>query len=325
VDPQSPEIPAAHDPGATHFCARVVDELKSVQDQICAGLRELECQAGSSSDFREDAWKRPGGGGGRSRVLENGRVFERAGVNFSEVYGQLEDGFAQALPGRAPSFYATGVSLVLHPQNPFVPTVHANFRHIRQGERAWFGGGADLTPYYFDRQDKDSFHQVWRESCARHPEVADYDRFSQWCDRYFYLEHRGERRGVGGIFFDDLQVGGDELSRRDSTWEFVKDAAHSFLQAYVPIVARHHQRPYGEAQREWQEWRRGRYVEFNLVYDRGTIFGLRTKGRIESILMSMPPRVRWMYDRQVDPNSPEGELMAEVSKPPGAASAQERS
>lgn len=271
VDPASfaRGLPSAGDPGAEAFCREVASELRSVQDQICQGLLALEQAQGGQAGFREDTWDRPGGGGGRSRVLEEGALFERAGVNFSEVFGNLDPKFARALSGTSESFYATGVSLVLHPRNPYVPTVHANFRHLRQGDRAWFGGGADLTPYYYDPRDRTDFHRVWQEVCERHRDVANYARFSRWCDRYFYLEHRQERRGVGGIFFDHLQVGGAQLEQRDAVWSFVRAAAHSFLKAYVPIVQRHADRSYGHPQREWQAWRRGRYVEFNLVYDRG--------------------------------------------------------
>jgi coproporphyrinogen III oxidase len=271
--------------------------FESLQARICAAL---EAEDGAAC-FRSDAWSRPGGGGGLSRVLADGAVFEKAGVNTSAVHGQLRPEFANTLPGDGLSFFATGVSLVLHPKSPRVPTVHANFRCLRRGGARWFGGGADLTPYYPVREDVLHFHRTWKTACDRH-DPTFYPRFKKWCDEYFYLPHRQETRGVGGIFFDQLQR--DE--RRD--FAFVREVGDAFLDAYLPIVRRRRDDAYGEGERQFQLLRRGRYVEFNLLYDRGTTFGLKTDGRTESILMSLPPLVRWEYDAQFPAGSDEARL-----------------
>jgi coproporphyrinogen III oxidase len=273
------------------------DYFRGLQDRICAGLEEID-----GGRFREDTWQREGGGGGRTRVLTDGGVFEKAGVNFSEVHGQLADEFARQIPGEGRDFTATGISLVLHPANPFVPTVHANFRFLTKGTKKWFGGGADLTPYYPFREDVIHFHRTWKQVCERHAPPVDHARFKKWCDDYFILTHRQEPRGIGGIFFDYLEGDLDRL------FAFVRDAGDSFLEAYLPIVRRRKDSSYTERERRWQELRRGRYVEFNLIYDRGTTFGLKTGGRTESILMSLPPVVRWHYDYRPDPGSREAEL-----------------
>jgi coproporphyrinogen III oxidase len=275
-------------------CAAYFQDL---QEGICAALEELD-----GGRFRTDAWVREGGGGGRTRVLAGGPLFEKAGVNFSAVHGQLDEEFARQIPGEGRDFTATGMSLVLHPRSPLVPTVHANFRFLTKGTREWFGGGADLTPYYPYLEDVVHFHQVWKAVCERHPAVADYPRFKAWCDQYFFLPHRQETRGVGGIFFDYLE------GNREALFAFVRDCGDAFLEAYLPIARRRRNEPYTERQRAFQEYRRGRYVEFNLLYDRGTLFGLKTGGRTESILMSLPPVVRWDYDHRVDPASREAEL-----------------
>lgn len=284
---------------------RAADSFRSLQDRICAALEAAD----GVGRFREDAWQREGGGGGRTRVLADGAVFEKAGVNFSEVFGMMAPEFARQLPGEGTEFSATGVSLVLHPRSPLVPTVHANFRFLTKGEKSWFGGGADLTPYYPFREDVIHFHRTWRDVCLRHPEAADYPRFKKWCDDYFYLPHRGEPRGVGGIFFDYLE--GD----LETIFAFVQDAGNAFLDAYLPIVEQRKSLPYTPEQRAFQEFRRGRYVEFNLIYDRGTLFGLKTGGRTESILMSLPPTVRWLYDYRPEPGSREAELYDVYLKP----------
>ena len=280
------------------------DYFRDLQDRICAGLAALDGGAG----FREDLWQRDGGGGGRTRVLTDGAVFEKAGVNFSEVHGQMAEDFAKQVPGEGRDFTATGISLVLHPRNPFVPTVHANFRYLTKGDRQWFGGGADLTPYYPFHADVVHFHRVWRDICQRHAPLIDYAKLKNWCDEYFHLPHRQEPRGVGGIFFDYLD---QDIPK---VFEFVRAAGDAFLSAYVPIAERRKDTPYGENERRWQEYRRGRYVEFNLIYDRGTLFGLKTGGRIESILMSLPPTVRFIYDYPIAPGSREAQL-AEFWKP----------
>jgi len=279
--------------------------FKELQDRICAGLEQLDGLA----TFREDHWDRPGGGGGRTRVIAEGGVFEKGGVNFSDVHGEFSEELARQMPGSGRTFKATGVSLVLHPRNPYVPTVHANFRFLAKGDDAWwFGGGADLTPYYPFREDVVHFHRVWKAVCDRHAPLISHQKFKKWCDEYFYLAHRQEARGVGGIFFDYLQGDFEPLLA------FVRDAGDAFLGAYLPIAERRKGLPYGERERHWQQVRRGRYVEFNLLYDRGTVFGLKTSGRIESILMSLPPIVRWEYDYRPQPGSPEAELL-EYLKP----------
>jgi coproporphyrinogen III oxidase len=282
---------------AVDIPARADELFRSLQSQICAGLEAAD----GAARFVEDAWERPGGGGGLTRVLTEGALFERAGVNSSTVHGELKPDFAAQLPGDGARFFACGVSLVLHPRSPRVPTVHANFRCLQRGAALWFGGGADLTPYYPVREDVLHFHRTWKAVCDRHdPEF--YPRFKAWCDRYFYLPHRRETRGVGGIFFDDL--------RRDPERDlaFVADAGAAFLDAYLPIVERRRGEPWGERERAFQLLRRGRYVEFNLLYDRGTTFGLKTDGRTESILMSMPPLARWEYDARFPPGSEEAAL-----------------
>jgi coproporphyrinogen III oxidase len=279
--------------------------FSSLQDRICTALEKYE-RGRNGARFRQDRWERAGGGGGRTRVLVDGAVFEKAGVNFSSVEGRFSPELAATMPGEGDEFRATGISLVIHPRNPHVPTVHANFRFLAKGHGAgqagWFGGGSDLTPYYFWREDVVHFHRVWKEVTGRHP-VADYPRFKKWCDDYFYLPHRGEARGVGGIFFDYLK------DRLDEVFSFVRDAGDHFLPAYTPIVDRRMKELYGDAERRWQHTRRGRYVEFNLLYDRGTAFGLKTAGRAESILMSLPPQVRWGYNETPPPGSPEADLL----------------
>jgi coproporphyrinogen III oxidase len=267
------------------------------QERICAALEGED----GGAQFRRDAWQRAGGGGGLTRVIGDGLVFEKGGVNTSAVHGELRPEFAATLPGDGLSFFACGISLVLHPRNPYVPTVHANFRCLRRGSALWFGGGADLTPYYPERQDVLHFHRVWKDVCDRH-DPTFYPRFKKWCDEYFFLGHRGETRGVGGIFFDQLQ----RDPERD--FAFVRDAADAFLSAYLPIVQRRREHPFGDRERSFQLLRRGRYVEFNLLYDRGTTFGLKTDGRVESILMSLPPLVRWEYDAQFPAGSREADL-----------------
>jgi coproporphyrinogen III oxidase len=277
--------------------ARAETFFRELQQTICGAL---ETEDGTAL-FRADEWQRPGGGGGISRVLTDGALFEKAGVNFSSVHGQLKPDFAGALPGDGLDFFASGISLVLHPKSPMVPTVHANFRVLRRGEARWFGGGADLTPYYPEREDAVHFHRAWKTVCDRH-DPTFYPRFKKWCDEYFYLPHRQETRGIGGIFFDTLQ----RDAERD--FAFVRDAGATFLEAYLPIVRRRRELIYGDRERSFQLLRRGRYVEFNLLYDRGTTFGLKTDGRTESILMSLPPLVRWEYDARFPPGSREAQL-----------------
>jgi coproporphyrinogen III oxidase len=283
---------------------RAANYLRDLQDRICAGL-EL---ADGGAAFREDTWQRPGGGGGRTRVIADGGVFEKGGVNFSEVFGEFSPEFAAQIPGDGTKFTATGVSLVIHPRSPLVPTVHANFRYLTHGSRAWFGGGADLTPYYPFKEDVVHFHRAWKRVCEKHAKVVDYAKMKRDCDEYFFLKHRNEARGVGGIFFDYMDA-------TEAMFDFVRDAGDAFLDAYVPIVDRRKWEPFTNEQRFFQEVRRGRYVEFNLIYDRGTIFGLKTDGRTESILMSLPPVVRYLYDYKPKPGSREAELTEFWLKP----------
>lgn len=332
---------------------RVSQFLRQLQDQICTSLTQLD----GLGTFQEDSWERLEGGGGRSRVMSDGAVFEQGGVGFSEIWGSvLPPSILQQRPeAEGHGFYATGTSLVLHPRNPHVPTVHLNYRYFEAGPVWWFGGGADLTPYYPEAEDATHFHRTLKQACDRHhPEY--YPTFKRWCDEYFYLKHRQETRGIGGIFFDyqDGQVGelyrgpatpqgaasfgGNDSSQnrlgtpgpaatysakvgelKPRSWEdlfgFVRSCGEAFLPAYVPIVERRRSMAYGDRERHFQLYRRGRYVEFNLVYDRGTIFGLQTNGRTESILMSLPPLVRWEYGYQPEPNTPEAELYETFLKP----------
>ena len=284
--------------------AAVQDYLLQLQDAICA---ELAAEDGRG-EFAEDAWSHAGGGGGRSRVLCDGAVFEKAGINFSHVRGDSLPPSATAhrpgLAGRP--FQAMGVSLVVHPRNPFVPTAHANVRFfVAEGDDApqwWFGGGFDLTPYYGFEEDAVHWHRTAHAACAPFGDDV-YARYKKWCDEYFFIRHRGEPRGVGGLFFDDLNEWGFERS-----FGFLRSVGDHFLPAYRPIVARRKGLPFGEREREFQLYRRGRYVEFNLVYDRGTLFGLQSGGRTESILMSLPPMVAWIYGWQPAPGSPEARL-----------------
>jgi coproporphyrinogen III oxidase len=290
---------------ATPAMSTVKPFMEALQDQICDGLQQLE----PSARFKEECWTKESGGGGRSRVISDGKVFEKGGVNFSHVMGDNMPGSATAhrpeLAGR--SYQAVGVSLVIHPDNPFVPTSHANVRFFiaeKPGEEPiwWFGGGFDLTPYYGFDEDCQDWHQKAKAVCDRFG--PDYYRnYKEWCDRYFYLKHRDEPRGVGGLFFDDLNE-----PDFDHCFEFVKGVGETYLNAYAPIVERRKDHAYDESHKKFQRYRRGRYVEFNLVYDRGTLFGLQSGGRTESILMSLPPEVRWDYNWHPEPGTEEARL-----------------
>ncbi|ANV84564.1 coproporphyrinogen III oxidase [Picosynechococcus sp. PCC 7003] len=312
---------------------RVSQFMQQIQDKICQGLEAAD----GKGKFQEDSWQRQEGGGGRSRVMREGNVFEQGGVNFSEVWGdQLPPSILKQRPEAAGhGFYATGTSMVLHPHNPYIPTVHLNYRYFEAGPVWWFGGGADLTPYYPFAEDAAHFHKTYQAACDRHHKEY-YNVFKRWCDEYFYLKHRDETRGVGGLFFD-YQDGTGELykgphpdkaaaayskdlgEQPQRSWEdlfaFVQDCGGSFLDSYVPIIERRRDTEYGDRERQFQLYRRGRYVEFNLVYDRGTIFGLQTNGRTESILMSLPPLVRWEYSYSPEPGTPEAELYERFLKP----------
>jgi coproporphyrinogen III oxidase len=282
---------------------RAANFFARLQDEICLELERLD----GSALFRKDLWEREGGGGGRTRVMEGGALFEKAGVNFSAVHGSLDEAFASRMPvGEGTDFFACGVSLVLHPESPFVPTVHANFRYLERGSGGWFGGGSDLTPYYPYLEDAVHFHSTLKDACDRF-DPSFYPTFKKKCDEYFFLKHRDETRGVGGVFFDYLTGDGGEARGLEFIFEFVQAVGRAFLPAYVPIAERRRDEPYTERHRKFQLIRRGRYVEFNLVYDRGTHFGLETRGRTESILMSLPPLVRWVYDYKPEPGTRESE------------------
>ncbi|AFY78971.1 MAG: oxygen-dependent coproporphyrinogen oxidase [Hydrococcus sp. C42_A2020_068] len=306
--------------------------VQDLQDEICQALQQLDGKA----RFQEDNWERAEGGGGRTRVIRDGRVFEQGGVNFSEVWGDSLPAsiLAQRPEAAGHNFYATGTSMVLHPRNPYVPTVHLNYRYFEAGPIWWFGGGVDLTPYYPFVEDVIHFHSTIKNACDAH-HLEYYPAFKRWCDEYFYLKHRQEARGVGGIFFDyqdargKLYCGPDPegeaaiYSRQVGTiprsWEelfaFVQSCGRAFLPAYLPIVERRQDTQYSDRERQFQLYRRGRYVEFNLVYDRGTVFGLQTNGRTESILMSLPPLARWEYNYQPQPGTPEAQLYEVFLKP----------
>ncbi len=286
--------------------------LRELQEKICQGLADID----GGSGFQTELTEHPGGGGGRACVLEGSNIIEKGGVNFSSVSGISLPAAASArrpeLAGR--SFRAMGVSLVIHPTNPYVPTSHANVRLFvaeKEGEEPvwWFGGGYDLTPYYGFEEDCKHWHEVCRDACD--PFGSDvYPRYKQWCDEYFYLKHRQEPRGIGGLFFDDMNDWSFE-----ETFAFMRSVGDSFLKAYLPIIEARKDMPWGEREKSFQKYRRGRYVEFNLVYDRGTIFGLQSGGRTESILMSMPPEAEWRYDWAPEPGSKEADLYENYLKP----------
>ena len=297
----------------TDIQSQAVEEyLRALQLRICSSIEDVD----GKETFRHDSWERPGGGGGESRVLVGGEVLEQAGVGFSHVFGdEMPPSATKNRPELAGKrFQAMGVSLVFHPRNPYVPTTHANFRFFttdsEDGEPVWwFGGGFDLTPYYPFHEDVIHWHARAKEACDPFGEEL-YPKFKTWCDEYFFLKHRNETRGVGGLFFDDLNEMGF-----DRSFEFTKAVGDQFLPAYLPIIRSRMKHKYGERQREFQLYRRGRYVEFNLIYDRGTLFGLQSGGRTESILMSLPPRVRWEYNWRPEAGSPEADLYENYLKP----------
>ena len=288
--------------------------IENLQDTITSKLEEID----GNASFKEDIWKRPEGGGGRTRVIENGAVFEKGGVNISEVHGKLPASMQAYFKVDDVDFFACGLSLVLHPKNPMVPTVHANWRYFemynKQGDIVdqWFGGGQDLTPYYLFEEDAIHFHQICKKACDAHnPDF--YSNYKERCDAYFYNSHRDEARGIGGLFFDYCKA--TENMTMEQWFNFVSAVGDSFLEAYVPILEKRSHLPYTAEERNWQEIRRGRYVEFNLVHDKGTLFGLKTNGRIESILMSLPPHVQWVYDHHPEPNSREEQLIRVLKSP----------
>lgn len=288
--------------------------IQTLQDQITSKLEEVD----GAAKFREDLWTRPEGGGGRTRVIENGAVFEKGGVNISKVHGPLAPAMQKHFGVGDVDFFACGISLVLHPQNPMVPTVHANWRYFEMYDKqglmvdAWFGGGQDLTPYYLFEEDAAHFHAVCKRVCDRH-DPDFYPEYKKKCDNYFWNTHREEARGVGGLFFDYCKAS-DTRSLED-WYKYVTDVGNSFLGAYIPSVEKRKDLKYTSENRTWQEIRRGRYVEFNLVHDKGTLFGLKTNGRIESILMSLPPHVQWVYDHHPAPGSEEEKLIRVLEQP----------
>lgn len=298
--------------GDSTYLDAVIGCFRDLQERLCSALQRED----GAGQFQEDTWEREEGGGGCSRVLSEGAVFEQVGVNFSDVSGaRLPPSASELRPDLADSgFRATGVSLVAHPYNPYVPTSHMNLRFFlaeREGCAPlwWFGGGFDLTPYYGFEEDAEHWHKTARDACAPFGAKV-YPRFKQWCDEYFFIKHRNEPRGLGGLFFDDLNEWG--FAR---TFEFVRGVGEHYLKAYLPIVARRKATVFGERERDFQLYRRGRYVEFNLVYDRGTTFGLQSGGRTESILMSLPPLVKWRYDWRPEPGTPESALYSVYLKP----------
>ncbi len=288
--------------------------INQLQDRITSTLEEID----GTSRFQIDDWNRPGGGGGQSRIIENGNVFEKGGVNVSNVYGQLPDSMKSYLNVEEGHFFACGISLVIHPKNPMVPTVHANFRYFELYDDnqtivdQWFGGGIDLTPYYLFEEDVVHFHLQCKSICDAH-DPNFYPTFKKKCDDYFWNAHRNEARGVGGIFFDYCR---SNNQRTIEQWcDFVTDTGDAFLACYTPIVEKRKNLPYSTKQRQWQELRRGRYVEFNLIHDKGTLFGLKTNGRIESIFMSLPPTVQWKYNMTPPPGSEEERLLRILQHP----------
>ncbi len=277
---------------------RVIDLMREAQTRLIAAFENLD----GGGYFEGKSWERPGGGGGSARVLADGAVFEKAGINSSAVHGErTPPSLWQAHPRtQGQPFFATGISMVFHPQNPYVPTFHANFRYFESGGDSWFGGGMDMTPTYGFVADAQHFHRTLYAYCAKHG--ADYAALKKTCDAYFYIKHRKEMRGIGGIFFDEIDLGGFE-----PTLVFVRTGIEAIIESYVPVVHRRKDSVFGERERRWQQIRRGRYAEFNLVYDRGTAFGLQTDGNIEAILMSLPPLARWQFDYAPQPGSPEAE------------------
>jgi len=291
------------------------DWIKQIQNKICAAVEKAD----GAAHFREDKWTREDGGGGITRVIQNGAVFEKGGVNTSEVYGKITAGIREQLKVEGDSFFACGISLVLHPESPMVPTVHANFRYFEVYDNtgrvtgSWFGGGADLTPYYLFEDDAVHFHQCFKNSCDKFG-TGLYGKFKLQCDNYFVNTHRNnERRGIGGIFYDHLKP--NEKWSSQQLFEFAKLNGEAFIEAYFPIVEKRKSLPYNEQQKRWQLIRRGRYVEFNLIHDRGTIFGLKSNGRTESILMSLPLNVRFEYDYQPEAGSEEALFLEILLKP----------
>lgn len=287
---------------------QIAEWFSWLQDDICQSLERLDGQG----QFQEDAWQRPGGGGGRSRILLQGELIEKGGVNFSAVYGQAPPPLVRRGVLPEGEFYATGVSIVLHPKSPMVPIIHMNVRYFESDNGTyWFGGGIDATPHYVDPKQAAAFHHLLKDCCDRHNKEY-YVKFKQWADDYFYIPHRQETRGIGGIFFDRLQA--EDAAGKRCIWSFVQDVGKTFIPAYQLLVESKRHLPYGPAEQQWQQLRRSRYVEFNLVYDAGTKFGLETQGRTESILMSMPPTAAWQYNYKPSAGTPEHETLQWLKK-----------
>lgn len=304
----------------TEMRAKFERMVREAQNEICSAIEELDGQG----KFHEDAWERPGGGGGISRVLQGGKVFEKAGINVSVVYGQMPPEAYRAATGEQGAgsetipFFAAGISSVMHPMNPMAPTVHFNYRYFETDapkdvpgapKAWWFGGGTDLTPSYIFEEDAAHFHQTLKDVCDKHDKEY-YRKFKQWADDYFMIKHRGERRGIGGVFFDDMND-----RPKEELLAFATDMAKAIVPAYVPLVDKHKNDSFTQEEKDWQQLRRGRYVEFNLVYDRGTTFGLKTGGRIESILMSLPLTARWQYDHTPDEGTREADALDAFKNP----------
>ncbi|MDW7692118.1 oxygen-dependent coproporphyrinogen oxidase [Flammeovirgaceae bacterium SG7u.111] len=287
----------------------IAEWFKGLQNRICHSLETTD----GKGTFKEDAWDREGGGGGRARVIENGNIIEKGGVNFSAVHGQTPAKITQALGVPENSeFFATGVSIVMHPQSPMVPIIHMNVRYFEMSSgHKWFGGGIDLTPHYIDQADAEHFHSQLKTVCDKHHE-SYYPKFKPWADEYFYIKHRNETRGIGGIFFDRLSES-EEFSL-EQRFAFVKDVGEAFAPIYTHFMKKNSQLPFEKKHKEWQRIRRGRYVEFNLVWDKGTKFGLDTNGRTESILMSLPPQANWLYNHQPEVGSEEAKTLALLQK-----------
>eukprot|EP00188_Purpureofilum_apyrenoidigerum_P002110 Plantae.Rhodophyta-Purpureofilum_apyrenoidigerum.ctg22613.p1 GENE.Plantae.Rhodophyta-Purpureofilum_apyrenoidigerum.ctg22613~~Plantae.Rhodophyta-Purpureofilum_apyrenoidigerum.ctg22613.p1 ORF type:complete len:387 (+),score=71.74 Plantae.Rhodophyta-Purpureofilum_apyrenoidigerum.ctg22613:112-1272(+) len=317
---QAPEslVTGQGDQGEDSMRVKFEQMVRKAQDDLCRAIEEVD----GEGKFHEDAWVRENGGGGISRVLQDGKVFEKAGINISVVYGEMPPEAVKAASDRGVTrdvgykdgekipFFACGISSVMHPKNPMAPTVHFNYRYFETDRGLyWFGGGTDLTPAYLFEEDAQHFHQTLKDVCDRH-DTSYYTKFKKWCDDYFMIKHRGERRGLGGIFFDDLNEGDKE-----KIFAFASDCANNVANAYIPIVERRKDASFTPEQKQWQQVRRGRYVEFNLVYDRGTIFGLKTGGRIESILMSLPLTASWLYDHHPEEGTWEDKTLKVLKTP----------
>lgn len=282
------------------FKNKVAESYKLIQDEICRGLEEAD----GAGKFVEELWERKGGGGGRTRIIQAGNVLERGGVNFSAVHGTLPEPIKKSFGVEEDQFFATGVSIVIHPKNPWVPIIHMNIRYFELNEETrWFGGGIDLTPHYIDEKDAIFFHNSLKDVCDRFSPTF-YPEFKAWADKYFFIKHRNETRGIGGIFYDRLTPAKTSLSYED-IFKFSEEVGRSFVSIYKELIERNKDKAFSEREKEWQLIRRGRYVEFNLVYDAGTKFGLETNGRIESILMSLPPHANWSYNFKPEPGSAE--------------------